>query len=144
MILFEYQLSQLDRAGDDVAGYLTGVKLGLYQAALDITSSMTIAAIHAAQATFTSYVKTALVWDTPSVADDGTVEVVSHSITFRPTDAVTPNQIWGCWIEDSTAALLYFAGQFDAAPLPMINALQQIIVTVRFRPATNTLVITVS
>jgi hypothetical protein len=144
MTLFEYQLSQLDRAANDVAGLLAGVKLGLYQTPIDILPTTPLSTFTADKATFTSYVKTALVWDTPSVADDGTVEVVSHSITFRPTDAVNPNQIYGCWIEDSTAAFLYYAGQFDGAPLPMVNALQQIIVTVRWRPASNSLVVTVS
>jgi hypothetical protein len=144
MTLFEFQLSQLHRAANDVAGLLDGVKLALFQAPMDIGEATTLAELVANVATFTGYVKTALVWDTPSVADDGTVEVVSHTITFRPSDAVTPNQIWGCWIEDSTAAFVYFAGQFDNAPLPMTSALQQIIVTVRYRPASDTLVITVS
>lgn len=144
MTLFEYQLSQLDRAGDDVAGFLAGCKLCLYQNVIDIGPGNTHADFVANVANFAGYAKAALVYDTPSVADDGTVEVVTHALTFRPSDATVPNVIWGCWIEDSTAAILYFAAQFDGAPLPMQNALQQIIVTVRFRPASDTLVITVS
>jgi hypothetical protein len=142
--LTEFQTATLARAANDVAGFLAGCKIALYQSPIDILPSTPLATFSAAEATYTGYAQVTLVYATPSVADDGTVEVVAHPITFRASDAVTPNIIYGCFVVDSTGAILYYAGQFDGAPLPLQNALQLIIVTLRYRPATNSIVCTLS
>ncbi len=144
MVLLEHRSSVLDAAADEVAGHLAGAKLGLFVGPVDVTQARVLADFVAAKATFTGYVKTAITWLAPSVADDGTVEVVGTVPQFRPTDAVNPNMIQGCWIEDSAAADWYFAGIFDNQPLPMNSALDAMIVTVRFRPRTNSFVVVVS
>jgi hypothetical protein len=143
-VLFEFQVSQLARGGDDIAGILTGALVGLYQAAIDINSSNTLATFTGVVATYNTYAAQAITWDAGSVAQDGTVEFVGAALTFRPTDAVTPNQIWGLYITDTTAAFLLFAGQFDGAPLPMVSTLNQIIIHVRYRPATGTVVVQIN
>lgn len=141
MILREFQKSKLLRAADSIAASLLAAKLGLYQTLIDIAPDTPLATFTAAIATYAGYATATLTWGTPSVADDGTVESLSASVTFRPTDAVTPNAIYGLWIMDSTSTFLLFAGQFDGAPLPMQSALQIIRLTVRFRPADNTTVV---
>lgn len=148
-ILTENQASQLARALQDTqaataAGYLHLAHLHLYQSPIAILPTTPLATFSAAVATFTGYADQALVWDVPGVADDGTVECVATPLIFRPTDAVTPNIIYGAYITDTAGANLYIFGEFDGAPLPMQNALQQIIVVVRYRPATDSIVITVS
>jgi hypothetical protein len=144
--LFEFQLSQLSRALQDTqhasaAGYLDLATVNLFQSPLVINEGLTVAACHAAVATYTGYAAVVITWATPSVARDGSVEVISQAITFRPTDAVTPNVIYGVFILDTTGDFLYFAGNFDNAPLPMQNADQLIRCTVRYRPATNSLIL---
>lgn len=144
MILLEFQLSQLDRAAADIAGYLLGIKANLYQTPVAISQSTPLSAFTAAVATFTGYTAHVVTWDTPSVADDGTVEVLGSFVAWRPTDGVTPNVIWGVYITDGAGALLYFAGQFEDAPLPMGGALDQITIVMRYRPADKSLIVTIS
>lgn len=143
-VAFEYQVAQLARAANDVAGILTGALVGLYQTVIDINPSNVVATFTAGECDYNTYAEQALVWADPSVADDGTVEVVAAALIFRPTDAVTPNVTWGMFILDTTAAFLLFAGQFDGAPLPLQSALQQVILTVRYRPATGSIVVQVN
>ena len=112
-VLLEFQAAQLIRAGDDIAGILSGALLGLYQAPVDINAGNTLATFTAVEATYNTYARQVLVWDTPSVADNGTVESIAAALTFRPTDAVVPNVIWGLFILDTTAAFLLFAGQLS-------------------------------
>ncbi len=143
--LFEFQVSQLDRALGDTqaataAGYLHLSTVQLFQNPLAINQALTVAECNAAVATFSGYAATVLTWNTPTVAADGTVEVLSQAITFQPTDAVTPNIIYGVFITDSAGTHLLFAAQFANGPKPMQNALQVIRMTIRFRPATNSMV----
>jgi hypothetical protein len=142
-VLFEFQKSQLVRCADDTAGILTGALLGLYQAPIDINQSNVLATFTAAVATYNTYAAQVIVWGTPSVAIDGTVESVGAQLIFRPTDAVTPNSIWGVYITDTSGAILLFAGQFDEAPVNLNGTLDQLAINVRYRPATNSFVVTV-
>jgi hypothetical protein len=145
MQLLEFTAQQLLRCADDIAGSMAGCKLGLYKTQLDINQNRVLADFVAAKATFTGYVKTALVFDDPSISDDGFVEAVAGALPFRPTDSLGGNQImYGCWIEDSTAAILMFAGQFDEPFPPMNGPLDSLQVTVRYRPADKSLVVVVS
>lgn len=151
MNLFEYQLATLERATDNVApvvvgstGFLFGAEVCLTTAQFDLNQANTLAEFAAVEADFTGYAPAAITWGVPSVADDGTVEVVATAIVFRPTDAVTPNVIYMLYITNAAGDALYYAGVFDNPPLPMNSALDQITVIVRFRPATNSIVVVVS
>lgn len=145
MDMLEFIAQELARAADDTAGSLMGSKLGLYKVETDINQNTLLSTMTANKATFTGYVKTALVWGAPSIADDGSVECVAAPLPFRPTDSAGGDQvIWGCWIEDSTAAVLQFAGQFDLPSPPMNGPLDTMLVTVRYRPASQTVVVLIS
>jgi hypothetical protein len=143
-ILLEFQVSQIARCADDIAGYLTGAKLHLTLAAVDINPGTTLAALHAEEATYATYLAQVLLWDVPTVSSDGTVESVATPLVFRPTDNVTPNQIYAVYITDGASAILYFAKQLDEAPVPMTSPLDQMVITVRFRPATQSIVVTIT
>ncbi len=142
--LFEFQKSQLVRALNDTAGELLGALLGLYQAPIDINQGTPLATFTAAIATYTGYAAQAIVWGLPSVNQAGEVEVQGIGLIFRPTDAVAPNSVWGIYITDSTGADLYFAAQFDAPPIPMVSALDQITIVIRYKPATQSFAVVVS
>ena len=62
-------------------------------------------------------------------------------MTFEASDAVTPNIIYGIALVDSTDTNLYFAGAFQGGPKPLQTALQVIRMTIRFRPATQSVVV---
>ncbi len=149
MDLVETQKSQLDRGLSDTVspaavGSLFGAKINLFQTQIPISPDTPLVDLDAAVCDYTGYAQGTIVWQAPSVADDGTVEVVGTCAVFRPTDAVVPNNAWGLYIQDTTATYLYYLGQFDQAPLPMSSALQSITVTIRYRPATNSIVVVVS
>lgn len=139
MQLTEYQASQLARAAADVADYLLAMKVDLYQSDIVITPDTLLATFTAAVATFTGYAQKTVTWATPTIADDGTVEVIGTVPKWQPTDAATPNVIYGIYCTEAVGGALLFAGRFETAPLPMGSALQQITITLRYRPADKSL-----
>jgi len=149
MNLSNTQQMDLDLAASGIAsvaalGCLNAAKCHLFQNNIVVNRFTTLAALAAAEATFAGYAAAAITWGAPSVADTGEVEVVGTVPQFRPTNAVTPNSIWGLYVTDSANAKLYFAGTFDAAPLAMGDNLHTITVTIRWKPATFAVVVTVS
>lgn len=149
--LLESQVSQLGRGLNDtgpntgpLAGILAGNKIHLGKTNLGITPATTYAELTAQSAGFGGYTATAIVWDVPSTAADGTVEVVSTPVVFRPTDASENDSIYNVWLSDSGSTEWHFAAALVGAPFPMGNDLDQMIVTIRFRPATGTLAVVIA
>lgn len=143
--LIETQDAQLARATVDTiaGGSLLGLKVDLFQTDVPVLPSTPLADYLAAIADFVGYAQKTVTWGTPSVSADGTVEVIGTMSAWRPTNAVTPNVIYGLFARDTTAADLYYAARFDGAPLPMGTSLNEIIATLRYRPATQSLVVTI-
>lgn len=150
--LLEYQLSKLDRAANDTnddavnpnPGYLDQATVKLTKSSVPINENTTQTELETAEADFTGYAAATITWNDPSVAADGTVEVVSDQIEFRPTDDVTPNEIYDIWIAKNGAGELLFAAEFDGAPLPMGNSEDSLFLNIRFRPADDSMVVTIS
>lgn len=143
MNLFEFQASQLGRAADDVAGTLAAVKIKLTKAQIAILPSTILADLTAIEADYTGYALHTITWDAPSLDLAGAVQVVGSISVFRPTGTTVTNQIYMCYIVDTTAAILYFAGDLDGAPIPMLSALNQLQLQVVYKPASNSFTITV-
>lgn len=145
MDLIESTDSLLARAADDVAGTLAGAKVHMYETDLTLEPTLpSLADFVAAVATYTGYAAATITWGTPSIADDGTVEVVGTVPAFRPSADVAGKSVWGIWITDTTSATLLFAGQYDEAPLPMAATTDEILLVVRYRPADTSLVVVIS
>ncbi len=147
--LIESQVSQLARATNDIAavaavGYLNGAEIHLTKTELALPPDIPLAALVAAEADFTGYAAPTITWDTPGLSADGTVEVLTTPVIFQPTDAVTPNNIYAVFITNAAVSAWYFVGPVDNAPVPLPDALHQCIVTIRYRPATNSLSVTIS
>jgi hypothetical protein len=148
--LVESQLSQLGRATNDVnvgttnPGVLFGAKVHLGQTNIPVDANVPYATLAGQEATYATYLAQALTWDVPSTAADNTVESVSTPLVFRPTDSVTPNAVYNVWLSNAGSTAWYYAGQIVGAPLPMASALDQIIVTIRFRPATGSICVTIA
>lgn len=135
----------LDPIADSIAGKLAGLKVDLYQTDVPLVPWPGDAALIAAVATYVGYAQGAVTWGVPSQADDGTYEVIGTIAVFQPTNSVAPNNIYGAYFTESGAPnAIEFAARFDNAPLPMENHLRTITVVLRYRPATGTVVITVS
>jgi len=145
--LLEYQISQTARATGDTVGAgapLLAATVNLYQAQIDFNMDTPLATFTAAVATFDGYAAKTITWQAVSVADDGTVECVGTISAFRPTGSVTSNVIWGCYITNSAGDTLLAAAEFDNPPIPMDGALDTINITIRFRPASQTIGVVVS
>lgn len=135
----------LDLLADSIAGSFAGLLADLYQADVPLSPWPGDAALTAQVATFAGYAQGVITWGTPSQADDGTYEVVGTFPVWRPSNAVTPNNIYGIYFtEAGMGGGLMGAARFDNAPLPMTNALQTITVVLRYRPQTGSIVISVS
>lgn len=133
-----------DSTGNDtVAGSLYHARVGLYQAQMTLNENMVKATIDSNSATFSGYGADTVTWGSPTIADDGAIEVLGTCPAWMPSDTVTTNNIWGlyAWCSDNTLA---FAGQFDSAPLAMEGPLDQITVTLRYRPDAEVPVVVIS
>lgn len=93
--------------------------------------------------TYTGHGNEQITWLTPSIADDGTPEVIGTAGEFRPTDDVTPNSVYGVLIVTSGGDLVE-AGRFEDAPLPMQSDTDAILITVRLRFIGDTIGVVIS
>jgi hypothetical protein len=117
--------------GNITAGALLAAKIDLF-ANNTVFNPLTTVLADMVVANYTGYAQGTLTWDVASVADEGETEAHSNRITWRPTDAVTPNQIYGYYL--TLAGALLGGGNFDGGPLSMMSALDAILTTVVFRP----------
>jgi len=93
--------------------------------------------------TYTGAGDEAVTWLAPSIADDGTVEAIGTLGEFRPTDAVTPNTVYGAILLSAGGAYLMGA-RFEDGPLPMESAADAILLTMRYRPGENSIGVVIS
>lgn len=149
--LLESEASQLARAAVDVgtnvgpiAGPLNAAKLHLGQSDLAIDGNTPYATLSGQEADYDGYAAQSLVWGTPVTAADGTVEVVATVLTFAPTGDTVSNSIYNAWVSNTGGTVWYFAAPIVDGPLPMESALDQMKVTIRYRPATQTLMVTIA
>lgn len=150
--LIESQASQLARCANDInvgtpgsnVGVLFPAKLHLGKTPLAINATTPYASLSAQEADFTGYAAAALTWDVPTTAADDTVESISTPVVFRPSDAVVDNSIYNLWVSNTGGTVWYFAGNIPGGPLPMGSALDQMVVTLRYRPASGTIAVIIA
>jgi hypothetical protein len=106
--------------------------------------TVTLADLVAGKATYTGYVQGVITWLAPSVADDGTPEIVGTIPEFRPTDSVTPNTIYGVYILNAGGTKVYFAGPMNSGPVPMGGVLDSLLITLRIRVTAQGLLVVTS
>jgi hypothetical protein len=143
VLLNEYQAATLARALADTTsgGPFDAATVDLFQANITIAGNETLAELVAGVATYTGYAQGVITWDAPSVASDGTVEVVGTLAVFRPTGTAIKNVIYGAYIANAAASALLFAGNLTNPPVAMGSALDQISLTIRYRPATQSIAV---
>lgn len=148
--LVESQVSQLGRCANDInvgttnPGVFFGAKVHLGKASLAIDGNTPYADLSAQEADFTGYAATVVTWDVATTSADNTVESVSAPVVFRPTDAVVDNAIYNVWLSNAGSSAWYFAGVIVGGPLPMASALDQIVLLLRYRPASQSICVTVA
>jgi len=102
-----------------IAAQLDGGSLRLYKNELTPTVDSILADFTVAN--FTGYAnKTIATWGTPYLDALGLATVLGGLQTWTCTDAVTPNQIYGCYYVDAGGELI-FAERFSS-PIPMGSA----------------------
>lgn len=97
------------------------------------------------EADYDGYAAGPVTWGTATVADDGEVEVVGTVPVFVPTGDTTENQVYGIYLMiGDTTPVFYGVGRFENAPLNMSSTEDSLLVTVRYRPKSQSLVAVVS
>jgi len=133
MDLLATQVLDLDVAADvitAVTGALVTAEIELFTNNFQPTRSSVIGDFDLP--TYTGYAAEAVTWLAPSVSDDGQVEIIGTAGEFRPTDAVTPNTVYGMLVTDGVTKV-HYAARFPDGPLPMEDALDAILLTLRAR-----------
>jgi len=144
MTLFGNDEFDAAAAADVIAGHLAAATVHLGQTNMTVDRNTTKAEMTAAEATYSGYAAETITWLAPSIGSDGEVEVVGIVGEFRPTSSVITNSIYTAYILSAVGGTpLCFVARFDNAPIGMGTTLDSIVVTVRWRPRTGGLVITV-
>jgi hypothetical protein len=105
----------------------------LFNANIDITKDTTLAELLAIEADYQGYGAESITWNPPNVSSDGAVEVIGDVGQFRATGSDSPNGIWGLWVENGDSSLC-LVGKFDSPPIPIVDTLSLLEVTLRYRP----------
>jgi hypothetical protein len=88
------------------AGSLGATKMKLFQNNVVVTPATLIGDL--TEATFAGYVAKTLTWAVgPYLNPAGQAEIQNGSVNWTPTDSVTPNAIYGYWVEDAAGNLLW-------------------------------------
>lgn len=114
-------------------GFLDSMKVRLFQTDLTPDANTPLGTLNSASATFNGYAEKTVTWADPSIADNGGVESLGILSEWRPTGSDTPNNIYGLYSLTGDGSL-GLVGRFDEAPIPMGSVLDQLTVTLRFRP----------
>lgn len=93
---------------------------------------------------YEGYEQKDIVWQAPSIADDGTPEMVGVFPELRPAGDATPNVAYGFILTDDADDLLWWAARFDRPPLAMNDENDAVNVTIRLRLQGKSLVVVVS
>lgn len=142
MDLVPSQAFSLGVTADAIATTLDACKVKLFQNNI-VPGPNTILGDYT-EATYSGYAAEAITWSDPTIADDGSIEVIGIVGEFRPTSSVVVNSIYGLLLVDTTGAILYAGARFDAPPLPMNSVLDAIVPTLRVRITPGGIVAVVS
>jgi len=125
----------------DTGGLLDGALIRLY--VNDVQPVVTSVAADFDPTTYTGHADKLITWLAPSIADDGSPEVIGTVPEFRPTDGVVPNTVFGALLIDSGFVMME-GGRFEDAPLPMESATDAIVITVRLRFLEGSIAVVIS
>lgn len=125
-------------------GVLNALKIDLFQTNIGADADTLGATLLANVADYSGYAQAVVTWLPPSQADDGEIEVIGTVPEFRPTDALNPNNVWGLWCRAAVGGAVLFVANFDGGPIAFAGPLDSLILTLRWRPRTHGLVVSVS
>jgi hypothetical protein len=136
--LITNDVSDLTALGDVAAsvaavGFLDAAHAHLTMIDVPIDRTTLLTDLSNASANFDGYLPGNVDWQLPSLADDGTAEVLGTVPIFRPTGSHNANGIFDLYLTNNTDDSLWACGRFDLAPLPMATPFNTILVTIRWR-----------
>jgi hypothetical protein len=126
LVLSDYYAQQLLLAltnhtvAGNFDGPLRGALAGLFINNVAINKNTLLAAL--AEATYTNYARQAITWTAPIRDLLGNVSMNSQLLNWIPSDAVTPNNVYGIFVVDSGGTHL-LAGEVFPNPVGLIDAL---------------------
>jgi len=123
---------------------LAGIKAGLTKTEIDFDPSLKPADVAASEADYAGYTRQLVTFNAPSISDAGAIEVVGTIPEFRPDDDTVDNQIFQLTLFSGDGTKLLAVAAFDNAPLPMGQALDAIVATVRVSVIPTGFVVSVS
>lgn len=136
-----FTLGILQDINTAVTGTLVGATVGLFQNNIVPNAATVFADL--VEADYTGYGTEAVTWLAVDISDDGFYEITGTVGEFRPTDAVTPNSVFGFYLT-GVGGIFLGAGRFDNPPIPMEDAFDHIIPTPRIRVSPSGIVAVVS
>lgn len=120
-----------------VAADLATPDLHLTKSALTIDRETTLAELDAIEADYSGYAVEVGAWSVVTISDDGKIEYQCIVPEFRPNATTITNNIFGWYMTKTGTGELLMAGSFEEAPIPMGSALNNLIITPRWRTETG-------
>lgn len=120
-----------------VAGFMATPDLHLTKAALTIDRDTVVADLDAIEADYSGYAVEVGAWSVVTISDDGKIEYQCVVGEFRPNASAVANTIYGWYMTKTGTGELIMAGSFDEAPIPMGSALDNLVITPRWRTETG-------
>lgn len=115
------ELNTLDDMRSGVA--MTTWYMRLFASSVTINSATTLAALLAAEATFTGYVKAALsTWAAASLDGSNAAASLNTQGQFTPTSGGGSGNLYGYFLTDSGGTKLYGAETFSGAPITVAQS----------------------
>jgi len=142
-ILFEKNLFKIAVANADILGPLADAHLGLYKTTVPLNEGTVKADLTAVIANYDGYAEANIDWQAPSFAANGEVEVVGTVPEFRPTGGNVDNVIIGGFVTRNTDDALLSFGEFTGTGIPMNDVTDAMVVTIRYRPRTSSLIVSI-
>lgn len=111
--------AELDTLTEEISVMLSSqFYMRLFASNITISSTTTLAALLAAEATFTGYSKVQLTtWSTPALDGSNAAASLNTQGQFTPTAGGGSGNLYGYFITDSAGTKFYGAETFAAAPI---------------------------
>lgn len=74
----------------------------LFQNNIIVTADTLIGSL--TEADYSGYAAATVTWHVASISDDGTTELVSDQLVFRPSGSAIQNTVYGYWVETSAGS----------------------------------------
>lgn len=126
------------------AGKLDLVNIQLNKAGTVLDRDTAKATIDGLIADYDGYADGVVTWSAATKSDDNKLEYQGTTTEFRPTGAVANNNIGSIAVYNTAKTKVYFVANIEGPGMPMRNTLDNIRVTLAWRPSSQSLCLIIS